>query len=185
VAQVVDGDAGDAGSVAQLLEKLEAAHRFVSPATYLAAFPGCPARWRACARSPQARPPGPPTAGSASPDRPTQPAVPARGIVVPPRRVFAGAMPRRSRSRSTHSRSVALLMPRSAAMSLYVAPGVDSYRATASALNSSRVVLHRHRRCSRFLRIKQIQYQRVHPSGRRPGHLRGCLLPRTGSLPVR
>ena len=30
-----------------------------------------------------------------------------------------------------------LLMPRSAAMSLYVAPGVDSYKATASALNSS------------------------------------------------
>ncbi|MFI7301493.1 hypothetical protein ACIBTS_49015, partial [Streptomyces sp. NPDC050121] len=28
-----------------------------------------------------------------------------------------------------------------------------------------RVVLHRHRRSSRFLRIKQIQYQRVHHSG--------------------
>ena len=31
-----------------------------------------------------------------------------------------------------------------------------------------RVVLHRHWRCSRLLRIKQIQYQRVHPSGRSP-----------------
>ncbi|MET8192141.1 carbon-nitrogen hydrolase family protein, partial [Streptomyces sp. NPDC005078] len=31
-----------------------------------------------------------------------------------------------------------------------------------------RVVLHRHRRSSRFLRIKQIQYQRVHHSGGGP-----------------
>ncbi|MFD8013723.1 hypothetical protein, partial [Streptomyces sp. NPDC058955] len=32
-----------------------------------------------------------------------------------------------------------------------------------------RIVLHRHRRSSRFLRIKQIQYQRVHHSGGGPG----------------
>ncbi|MFI7299857.1 hypothetical protein, partial [Streptomyces sp. NPDC050121] len=41
-----------------------------------------------------------------------------------------------------------------------------------------RVVLHRHRRSSRFLRIKQIQYQRVHHSGGGSLHLY------IGTLPV-
>ncbi|MFD0212088.1 IS3 family transposase [Streptomyces hirsutus] len=40
-----------------------------------------------------------------------------------------------------------------------------------------RVVLHRHRRSSRFLRIKQIQYQRVHYSGGGP-----CLLVKSECL---
>ncbi|MFG2570941.1 helix-turn-helix transcriptional regulator, partial [Streptomyces sp. NPDC048567] len=34
-----------------------------------------------------------------------------------------------------------------------------------------RIVLQRHRRSSRFLRIKQIQYQRVHHSGGGPRHV--------------
>lgn len=39
---------------------------------------------------------------------------------------------------------------------------------TVPGLELVRVVLHRHRRSSRFLRIKQIQYQRVHHSGGGP-----------------
>ncbi len=52
-------------------------------------------------------------------------ACPVRAAADPLVRVPVGAMRRCSRSRSTHSRSVALLMLRSAAMSLYVAPGVE------------------------------------------------------------
>jgi hypothetical protein len=47
----------------------------------------------------------------------------------------------------------------------YVAPGRGLVQGHGIGLELVRAVLHRHWRCSRFLRIKQIQYQRVHDSG--------------------
>lgn len=46
----------------------------------------------------------------------------------------SGTQQSSSRSLGAHSRRVARLMPRSAAMLLHVVPGMDSYRATAAAL---------------------------------------------------
>ncbi|GGX80018.1 hypothetical protein GCM10010358_37930 [Streptomyces minutiscleroticus] len=67
--------------------------------------------------------------------------------------------------------------PRSAAMPLYVAPGADSCRATASALNSSEWSFGATGGLSRFAWIKQIQYQRVHHSGRDPRDVRNPVTP--------
>ncbi len=147
-----------------VINKLEAAgHQFVSPAKHLAALRRMSrsvASLRSLASSSATRASSRRTPSSGSADG-TAARWAAAGF--PP----AAVTPRRSRSRSTHSRRVARLTPGQRRCSC-TSPRVWTRTGPSIGLELVRIVLHRHRRSSRFLRIKQIQYQRVHQSGGAP-----------------
>ena len=145
-----------------VVNELEAAdHQFVSPAKYLAALRRMSrsvASLRSLASSSATRASSCRTRSSGSPDGTACPRPGARlrsrcgdatAFAVPQYPLTQGRpVDRPGQRRCSCSR-----------------PGCGLVQGHSIGLELVRIVLHRHRRSSRFLRIKQIQYQRVHHSG--------------------